>query len=167
MTKVALLQAFKAYTEEVEKDVILPVAPQKNDKQEDPKSRAVEVHIGRLPDTASSTKKAPYILHQIVNSKTVQEEGSLPETLCVVRSVFCVYNKDAETGMLSLIELMERLRISVLTDIYLADQFELDRDSGLEDLVYPNDTAPYFMGEMLSVWRLPRVKREVTKYWMT
>ena len=166
MTKVALLEAFKAYTEQLVKDVILPVSPQKNDKDEDPKCRAPEVHIGRLPDTASSTKKAPYILHQIVNSKTVQEPGELPESVCVVRSIFCVFNKDAEKGTLSLIELMERMRLSILMDLWLDDQFELDRADGLEDLVYSNDTAPYYMGEMLSVWKLPMVKREVTKYWM-
>lgn len=166
MTKVALLEAFKAYTEEIVKDVILPVNPQKNDKDEDPKARVPDVHIGRLPDTGSSTKKAPYILHQVVNSRTHQDPGDLPVSTCVVRSVFCVFNKNPEAGMLSLIELMERLRINVLSDLWLAGQFELDREAGLEDLVYPNDTAPYFMGEMLTVWKLPMVKREVTQFWM-
>jgi len=163
MTKVALLEAFKAYTEDVVKDVILPTKIQKGNIE--PISRAPEVHIGRLPDQASSTKKAPYILHQVVNSRTVQAEGQLPETLCAVRSVFCVYYEDAEKGTLCLIEMMERLRIQLLKDLFLADQFELDREGGLEDLVYPDDTAPYYMGEMLTTWRLPMVKREVTKLW--
>lgn len=57
MTKVNLLEAYKAFTEDVVKDLILPVQKQKEDK-ETPRPRAPEVHIMGLPD-AEAAKKSP------------------------------------------------------------------------------------------------------------
>lgn len=66
-----------------------------------------------------------------------------------------------------LLNLMERLRISLLRDPLIHDggQFQLDLQTGLETMVYPDDTAPYFIGEMASTWIMPRIKREVPEVW--
>lgn len=45
--------------------------------------------------------------------------------------------------------------------IYDKDHSTLDLEAGLETIVYPDDTAPYFVGEMISTWMLPPVEREV------
>ena len=45
--------------------------------------------------------------------------------------------------------------------VVIGGQFTLDLEAGLETLVYPDDTAPYFVGEMISTWKLPLVEREV------
>ena len=60
-----------------------------------------------------------------------------------------------------LLNLMERLRIYLLKQVVIGGQFQLDLKAGLESLVYPDDTAPYYAGEMLSTWILPAVEREV------
>ena len=71
MSKVILLKELKAFTLDVTRDLIFPVAQQKEDK-EPPKPRAAEVFCTRLPDSKSAKKKAPYILHQFINDKTIQ-----------------------------------------------------------------------------------------------
>ena len=63
-----------------------------------------------------------------------------------------------------LLNLMERFRIKLLREVIIGDQFQLDLESGLESLIYPDDTAPFFAGEMVSVWKMPSVEREVRKW---
>ena len=79
----------------------------------------------------------------------------------VVRSIFCVYCADEQEGGLMLLALMERLRIALLKQVVIGNQFALNTQAGLETMYYPDDTAPYFSGEMISTWRLPGIQREV------
>lgn len=75
MTKTNLLEAFKTFTEEVTKDMLLPVQQQKSDK-EIPLPRAPEVHIMGLADFTAAKKKAPYVFHQIITAKDQWRAGT-------------------------------------------------------------------------------------------
>lgn len=161
MNKVILLEQLKLFTEEVTADLIMPVAPQKNDVTPPP-DRAAEVHKMRLPNSSDAKKKAPYIIHQVLTGKDVQAQGQYPAASAVVRSIFCVYNQEEEEGGLMLLNIMERLRIHLLKKIVIGDQFMLDLEAGLEGIAYPDDTAPYYAGEMVSTWKIPAVQREVS-----
>jgi len=158
MTKVILLNELKTFTEEATRDLVFPVAQQKEDR-EPPKPRAAEVFRTRLPDSKSAKKKAPYILHQIITGKDAQTEGRSLEGTATVRSIFCVYHADEQEGGLALLTLMEQLRLSLLERPIVGAQFTLDLEAGMESLVYPEDKAPYFAGELITVWRMPPVKR--------
>ena len=163
LTKVDLLEALKKRTLEDTAEMLLPVRPQKND--DGVTERNAGVYIGGMREMAQSTKKAPYILHRMVNSASKQEPGERLQTKAIVRSIFCVYCDDEEEGELLLMSLMERLRISLLRNPLIGDdQFECSTEEGLEDLVYPDNTHPYYLGEMLTVWDMPEIKREV-RYW--
>ena len=160
MTKLVLLKQLKEFTEERVKDLLLPVAQQKED-EEPPKDRPAEVYRARLPDSRAAKKKAPYILHQVITGKDVQPAGQAATSRVTIRTIFCVYHKDEEEGGLALLNLMERLRIGMLEDQVIGKQFRLDLEAGLESLVYPEDTAPYYAGEIISVWKLPVIERKV------
>jgi len=159
VTKNDLLDVLKAFTEEAIKDVLLPARVQK--EGEAPELRPAAVYKMRLPDSSSAKKKAPYIIHQIVTGKDVQAEGKHPEATLSLRSIFCVYSADEQEGSLMLLELMERLRIALLRKVLLDGRFQIDLDAGVETLVYPDDTAPYFIGEMMTNWIMPAIEREV------
>ena len=115
----------------------------------------------RLPDGKAAAKKAPYILHQLITGKDKQPEKSKSTSKANIRSIFCVYSNNDQEGGLLLVNLMERMRISILKTVALGHQFTLDREEGIETLYYPDDTAPYFVGEMLTTWNLPVVQVEV------
>jgi len=153
MTAVILLEQLKAFTEEATKDLIMPTKMQKGDTEQ--AYRAAEVHKMRLPDSGSATKKAPYIIHQVITGKDTTESQTK------VRSIFCVYNENEEEGGLMLLNLVERMRIALLKAGTVGNQFTLDINAGLERLIYPDDTAPFYAGEMISTWKMPTVKREV------
>lgn len=164
MTKVVLLDRLKEETEQATCNLLMPVCQQKEDK-EPPPNRAATVYRMRLPNSNASKKKAPYIIHQVVTSKDQKPAGAEDESHCMIRSVFCVYDPDnEEEGSMRLLNLMERVRIHLLQKVVIGDQFELDKETGLECLVYQEDTAPYFAGEMITVWKLPVIEREV-KMW--
>ncbi|MBR2131399.1 MAG: hypothetical protein IJ955_02480 [Oscillospiraceae bacterium] len=160
MTKVVLLEQLKLFTEDTVKDLLLPVAMQEKDI-EPPPPRAAQVFRTRLPDSKAAKKKAPYILHQIITGKDTHAPSNRPDAETVVRTIFCVHHEDEQEGGLALLNLMERLRIELLRQRVIGRQFRLDLEAGLETLVYPDDTAPYYAGEMISTWKLPTIEREV------
>ena len=159
MTRNILLDSLSSFTNNSVKDIILPIKMQKGDTEQ--KYRAANVHKMRLPDSSAATKKAPYILHQVLTGKDQQTPGNNSESKTVIRSIFCVYNDNEEEGSLMLLNLMERLRIDLLKSVVVGNQFTLDLEAGLETLVYPEDTAPYYAGEMISTWKMPAIEREV------
>lgn len=169
MTKVQLLLDLKDFTKEVLKHETLPVREQKEDNGIAPKDRAPEVHLMRMPDVPSYEKRAPYVLHQIVTGHDGVEtvgEGPVKNNQmtagAVVRSVFCVYERDMERGTMALLQLMEQFRVSLLECPVIGGQFRLDLDEGISIMIYPfnkNDRpAPYYMGEMVTSWILPPVE---------
>ncbi len=163
MNKLTLLRALKVRTESALADLILPVKPTKEEPEQI--YRAPWVYLCRLPDGKRTTQFAPYILHTVVNSSDKQDAGDkVPDSLVNVRSIFCIYDDDEEEGGLALLDAMERIRIDLLRDTILDNTFEIDMQGGVESLVYPDDTAPFFLGEMMVAWKLPPVKREV-RYW--
>lgn len=165
MDRVALLEALKAESQVATADLLLPVAMQKEDGEQ-PADRAANIYMMRVPDGKAATKKAPYILHQVITGKDQQPQGELDESSTTIRSIFAVYNRDEQVGGLTLLGLMERLRIHLLRIVVIGEgQFELDKEAGVEILVYPDDTAPYFAGEMVTVWKTPAVEREVRQHY--
>ena len=158
MSKVILLERLKERTEQATGGLLLPVAVQQGDPEQ-PAPRAAGVFQARLPDSGAAKKKAPYILHQIVTGKDSQAQGLPLAAVATVRSVFCVYHPDEQQGGIALLSLMEQLRLALLQWPVLGRQYVLDLQAGLETLVYPEDLAPYYAGEMLSVWKMPPVAR--------
>ena len=142
MTKNNFLEAYKAFTEEVIKDLILPVQQQKSDKGT-PLPRAPEVHIMGLADFSAAKKKAPYIFHQIITARDQWSPGQ----------------SRPDSG--ALLELFERIRIALLKRGVIGRQFRLDYKAGIEYLIYPDNIPPFYAGEMVTIWKLPPVEREV------
>ena len=160
MTSVMLLESLKTRTEAATAELFLPVKPTK--QEQEPDIRVPAVYKTRLPDEKASNKYAPYVLHTVVNTSFRKERGNPPEDLVNVRTLFCVYSADEQEGGLNLLNLMERLRIALLQQHIIGKKYELNLQEGVETLIYPDDTAPYFMGEMVTVWNLPPVQREVS-----
>ena len=161
MNKVILLDTLKEFTEQAIKDLIMPVMRQKNDTNEEAAPRPARVYKMSLPDMKLKDKKAPYIIHQIITGKDEQLTGEREQAETLVRTVFAVYSPDEQEGGLALLNLMERMRIALMQQVVIGKQFKLDLSAGLETLVYPDDTAPYYIGEVVSTWELPGITRKV------
>ena len=138
MTTLILLDRLTEFTRDAVKDLLLPARQQENDA-EAPAMRAAEVYKMRLPDSGSAKKKAPYIIHQVVTTNDLQPQGER-------------------------IHATAKLRTALLKQVVIGHQFTLDTTAGLERLMYLDDTAPYYIGEMATEWILPPVQREVSPW---
>lgn len=159
MTVVALLYALKKECEEAVKGLKLPTAIQKGDTEN--RKREAEVHIMRLPRSSDAKKIAPYIIIQYVSGKQWLGEQSAHFRTATVRFIFCVYNENEEEGALELLNLMEAVKTRLLRSVKIGACFTLDREMNFEDLVYPDDTAPYYAGELIGECHLPPIEQEV------
>ncbi len=170
-TKVGLLFALKDFTEQTVKGLPMPVKRQSRDEKE-PDPRPATVYLARLPDMTSYDKKAPFILHQAVTGEDGMENvnkgtGGISrlemQSIAVIRSVFCVYHPNEQEGGLALLNIMEEMRVALLTNPILKNVFELDLKEGVSQMVYPETgergTAPFYLGEMVTTWKLPPVTR--------
>lgn len=163
MVKNDFLDAIKAFTEEAVGELILPCRVQSGNEAQT--YRAADVYKMRLPDSTSAAKKAPYIIHAIITSSDKQPTGEHLSSTLQLRSVFCVYHSNEQEGALALLELMERFRVQLLKIVTLEKRYQLDLSAAMESLYYPaEDTAPYFLGETVSTWRVPTVEKEVSEW---
>lgn len=165
MTWVDLLQALKEFIESVTADLIMPTRVQTKDEEQS--ERAAEVYKMRLPDSKSATKKAPYVLIQLITAADEQPERGQDDSYAIVRIILCTYNPDEQAGALQLLNLASRIRINLLKTCVVGpnNEFWLDKTEKLEFMAYPDDTAPYYAGEMIGTWHIPPVKREVPQIW--
>ncbi|WP_113673751.1 hypothetical protein [Vallitalea guaymasensis] len=160
MTAVILLDELKKFVIEQTKDIILPIRAKPSEEQ---KERPPEVHKMRLPDKEAETKQIPYILLQFITGKDEQKDGESPESECRVRVVVATYSEDGGEGAMDVLNILTRLRIALLKDGIVGGQFFIKKP--LEYIVYPDDTAPYYMGEMLTIWDMPEITREANVIW--
>lgn len=161
MTPLELLDALKAFIEENTKGILLPVRVDR--KSGEAKERPAEVYKMRLPTKDAETKRIPYVLLQYIKSTDTQTAGEPPESSCMVRIVAATYSEDGEEGALCVLNLLTRIRIAFLRDGVIAERFMLKPP--IEMIVYPDSTPPYYLGEMMTEWRMPIVESEVQKVW--
>ena len=164
MTKTVLLEALREFTENCYRGYQLSAVP---DNQEDILTESdIHVFLMHTPTSNSKRKCVPYVVHSVLTGSDQQKNGNFEESIAIVRSVFTVYNSDEQQGSLELLEMMERFRISLLEERVIGKQFVLNLEEKLESLIYPDisKTAPFYTGEMSSVWNLPIIRRKVKIY---
>lgn len=157
MTPTILLDELKSYIQEKTKDLMLPVRVGRG--SEGPKERPAKVHLMNLPKKEDETQQVPYILIKYLTGKDEQPEGQRTESGCMVRLIVATYAEDAEEGGMALLNVISRIRYNLLKDRLIAGQFELD--TPLETIIYPDDTRPYYLGEIMTNWSIPSIEREV------
>lgn len=162
MDKIDFLHCLKNFTKEAVKDLRLPCRP---DKGEILQEREVAVYLMNLPDMHSAEKKVPYVLHKLTSSTDEQTPGNQTKSFTTVRSIFAVYNPDAEIGSIQLLELLERVRVKILAERVIGKRYKLDMETGVQWQIYEDDISPFYAGEMISTWEIPTVEREY-KQWL-
>ena len=100
---------------------------------------------------------------QYIKSTDTQEQGQDPESECTVRIVAATYSEDESEGAMCVLNLLTRIRVALLKDGVVGGQFVLK--SPLEMIVYPDSTAPYYLGEMMTKWTMPIIESEVQQIW--
>jgi len=162
MTPIELMNALESFIKEQVKDICLAY---RSKEDLEGQCRAPGVYKMKLPDKESETKLVPYVLLQFLTGKDAQATGQTVESECKVRLVIVTYSEDGGIGAYDLLNVITRIRTTLLKAGMIADQFLLKLESPLEYIIYPDDTDPYHMGEMMTTWELPAVEREIREVW--
>ncbi|MBE6537940.1 MAG: hypothetical protein E7671_00555 [Ruminococcaceae bacterium] len=158
MTAAILIDKLKSFIENSVKDFSLPERVQEGDTEEI--FRAPNVYKLRLDSSGEAKKKAPYIIIQLENGAHKQVKGENAQASVNIRLIFCVYHEDEQEGAVALLNVIEKVRMDLLRHIVIGGCFKLDTEEKLEWLIYNEDTAPYYAGEMIGTFLIPPIERE-------
>lgn len=162
MTPIILLDRLEEFVKEVTGDIKLQVKV-RNLNPEEEKERAANVYKMRLPKKEDQVQQIPYILLQFINGKDDKKEKEPEESMCAVRIVVATYSEDGGQGAYDLLNVILRIRSELEKAGIIGGQFVLQKP--LEYIVYPDSTEPYYLGEMITNWSIPTIKREVEELW--
>lgn len=155
MTPIILLESVAEFIEEKTADILLNVRVRHDSEK---KQRAAEVFRMNLPDASDKTSRVPYILVQLINGKDNNQPGTVEESIHTIRIVCVTYSEDPQQGSMDVLNLILRLRHEMELAGVVNEEFCLQYP--LEYIIYPDNTPPYFIGEMVTHWSIPALERK-------
>lgn len=159
MTQSNLVSELVAFSTKATEKMKLPTVISKGDKKQI--FRVPGVYEMNLPDSDSYEKLAPYIIVRLISSNHVQNDGKQAQNSANIRFIFCVWNDNESEGAMELLNLMDTIQFELLSKVVIGKHFKLDVHEPLETLIYQQDSAPFYAGEMIGTFILPSIKREV------
>lgn len=161
MTPIILLDDLQKFIEENTADILLEVKVRTGTATE--KERAAKVYKMGLPEKDDSTQQIPYILLKVLTGEDGKEDLQPKSSKVRVRMLVAVYSQDGERGPLALLNLILRIRERLQKQHIIGGRFCLEYP--FEYIIYQDTTPPYYMGEIMTIWSIPSIEREVQEIW--
>lgn len=161
MTPIMLLDDLQEFIEENTADILLEVKVRKGEATE--KERAAKVYKMGLPEKDDSTQQVPYILLKVLDGKDEKEGRQPKKSVARVRIIIATYSQDGERGPMSLLNLILRIQERLQKKGIIGERFCLQYP--FEYIVYQDVTPPYYLGEIMTMWSVPSIEREVEELW--
>ena len=161
MTPIILLDDLQKFIEENTKDILLEVKVRTGPATE--KERAAKVYKMGLPEKDDTTQQIPYILLKVLTGEDGKEDLQPKSSKVRVRMLVAVYSQDGERGPLALLNLILRIRERLQKQHIIGGRFCLEYP--FEYIIYQDTTPPYYLGEIMTIWSIPSIEREVQEVW--
>lgn len=155
MTPLDLLESLKGYCEDNTKDMRLIARVAENGTEAG--ERPPKVFVGNLPNQESEKKAAPYILLKLLTKKTDDEES-----VCRVRIICVTYSEDKQENYIQCLNVLTRLETKLLEGVVVDNRYSCQKP--IETIVYDDDLEVYQVGEIMTIWEMPKVERDVGQY---
>ena len=155
MTAIDLLNALKTYMEDKVKDMRLIARVPENGT--DPGERPPLVFIGNLPNKEQEKKAAPYILLKLLTKKVDNEEN-----VCRVRTICVTFSEDKNENYMQCLNLVTKIETSLLEDVVVDEHYSCQMP--IETIIYDENMELYQVGELMTIWELPQIHRNVRQY---
>ena len=163
MTPIDLVDCLADWIADKTRDMKLQVRVRGTDPKEE-KERAAAVFKLGLPNREDATAKIPYILLKFLTAKDDKPERQPEESMCQIRIIVATYSEDGGTGEYDVLNVLLRIRSELEKAGMIAERYALRMP--LEYTVYQDNTRPYYLGEMITNWSIPAIKREVEEVWL-
>lgn len=161
MTPIILLNDLQEFIEKNTADILLEVKVRTGSATE--KQRAAKVYKMGLPEKDDTTQQIPYILLKALTGVDEKEEHQPKSSEVRVRMVIATYSQDGEQGPLALLNLILRIRERLQKQHIIGGRFCLEYP--FEYIIYQDTTPPYYLGEIMTIWSIPTIEREVQQLW--
>ena len=155
MTPLELLEALKAYCERITADMQLVARVPENGTEAG--ERPPLVFVGNLPDKEAEKKAAPYILLKLLATKDDDEES-----VCRVRVICVTFSEDKQENYIQCLNLVTRIKTKLLEDVTVDERYSCQKP--IETIIYDDDLEVYQIGEIMTIWEMAEVRRDVRKY---
>ncbi len=161
MTPIILLDDLQSFIEENTADILLEVKVRTGETTE--KERAANVYKMGLPEKDDNTQQIPYILLKVLTGEDGKEDLQPKSSKVRVRMLIATYSQDGERGPLALLNLILRIRERLQKQHIIGGRFCLEYP--FEYIIYQDTTPPYYLGEIMTLWSIPTIEREVQEIW--
>lgn len=161
MTPIVLLDCLESFIKEKTANIKLQVRVMNSSQEE--KTRAAEIYKMGLPSKDAKIQRIPYILLQILTGKDDKSGTAPEESICQIRIVVGIYAENDNEGGYDVLNVLLRIRSELKKICIIGGYFALQNP--LEYIVYPDNIAPYYFGEMITNWSMPTIQREVQEVW--
>lgn len=161
MTPIILLDDLQSFIEENTADILLEVKVRTGETTE--KERAANVYKMGLPEKDDNTQQIPYILLKVLTGEDGKEDLQPKSSKVRVRMLIATYSQDGERGPLALLNLILRIRERLQKQHIIGGRFCLEYP--FEYIIYQDTTPPYYLGEIMTIWSIPTIEREVQEIW--
>lgn len=155
MTPLDLLQSLKTYCEEKTENMLLTARVQENGTEAG--ERPPRVFIGNLPDKSAAKKEAPYILLKLLTTKDKDEEST-----AMVRIIIVTFSEDKQENYIQCLNVVSKIKSSLLEDVVIQERYSCQKP--IESIVYDDDLEVYQIGEIMTIWEMPQVQRNINEY---
>ena len=98
-----------------------------------------------------------YILLKLLTGKDDNEES-----ICRVRIICVTFSEDKQENYIQCLNLLTRIKTKLLEDVVVDDRFSCQKP--IEFIVYDDDLEVYQIGEIMTIWEMKQVERDVRKY---
>lgn len=161
MTPIILLDDLQKFIEENTEDILLEVKVRTGAATE--KERAASVYKMGLPEKDDNTQQIPYILLKVLTGEDTKEDMQPKASKVRVRILIATYSQSEERGSMALLNLILRIQERLEKQHIIGGRFCLQYP--LEYIIYQDTTPPYYLGEIMTIWSIPTIEREVREIW--
>lgn len=151
MTGLNVLDAAAEFIGTATKDIIL-TSRERGEKNKHI-TRPAYIYKMRLPDKEAETKQVPYILLQLVKGDDDDKTNKAQ-----IRVVIATFSDEAPEGATNVAVIITRIQTELRKAGFLEKKYGVEK---IEYLIYGDELAPYYMGEMMITFDLPTIHREV------
>ena len=151
MTGLNVLDAAAAFIGTATKDIILTSRERGADNKYI--TRPAHIYKMRLPDKEAETKQVPYILLQLVKGDDDDKTNKAQ-----IRVVIATFSDEAPEGATNVAVIITRIQTELRKAGFIENKYGVEK---IEYLIYGDELAPYYMGEMMITFDLPTIHREV------
>lgn len=82
--------------------------------------------------------------------------------VCRVRIICVTFSEDKNENYMQCLNLVTKIETSLLEDVVIDEHYSCQKP--IETIIYDENMELYQVGELMTIWELPQIHRDVRRY---